>query len=90
MPKFKVPLQKDILQVGEVMVGYTSFYIQGIQISIHDLVSMQHGKVGCLLIVNSARHLLIYLEDILVLGHGEGPFYILKYLELHKIILRDQ
>ena len=55
MLKFKILLQKEILQVVEVLVlltSDTSFISQGLLISIYALVSIHHGKVSCLLLVN--------------------------------------
>ena len=51
---------------------------------------MQHGKVGCLIIFNHDMHLFIELEDRIFPGHCEGYFWLLKYLDHHEIILRDQ
>ena len=77
MTKFKVPLQKELFQVGEVLVilnGEKSCNRQGIRSSVYDLVNVQHGKVGCLPIFNGDRNLFRELEDILAPGHGEGSF----------------
>ena len=51
---------------------------------------MHHGKVIFLLIVNDDRHLIREFEDRLVPGHSEGDVWLLKYLDLHEIITRDQ
>ena len=56
----------------------------------YTLVSMHHGKVGCLIIDNCNMHMVREIEDRFVLDHGEGAFWILKSLEIHEIILRDQ
>ena len=60
MTKFKVALQKELLQVDKVLViltGDTSFRRQLIHSAINDLVSMQHGKVSCILTLNGDMHL---------------------------------
>ena len=65
MPTFKVTTHKELLQVGKVMVllnGDTSCHIQGLLSDVNALISMQHGKVSCLLIVNGDRHLVRYIE----------------------------
>ena len=65
MPKFKIPLQKEILQVGEFLVlltGDTSCHIQGLQSTVYALVIIHYGKVSCLLVVDGNRHLGIELE----------------------------
>ena len=67
-----------------------SYHGQELCSAIYSLVSMQHSKMGCLLIVNDNRHLFRELEYILVIGHSEGALWLLKSLELHEIILRDQ
>ena len=93
IPKFKVSLQKEFLQLGEVMViltGDTSCHIQGLCIDEYDLVSMQHEKVSCLLIVNGDSHLVRDIEDRLVSDHSEGALWVLKSLELHEMIMRDE
>ena len=62
MAKFIVPLQKDLLQVGEVLfliTGGTSCLIQVILSDVYDLVIMQHGRVVCMRIVNGDRHLVM-------------------------------
>ena len=61
MPKFKIPLHKDLLQLGEVMViliGDTSCHGQGLRSAVYAIVSMHHGKVHCLLIFNGDMHLV--------------------------------
>ena len=73
-----------------ILTGDSSCNSQGTQIYFYALVSMQHGEVSCLLILNGDRHLLRDLEDIIVPGHGEGCFWIIKSLELHEMILRIQ
>ena len=58
MPKFKMPLQKDIIKVGEVpalLASDTFCHIQGPHSTVYALVSMYHGKVSCILIVNCDR-----------------------------------
>ena len=72
MPKFKVPLHKDLLQVSKVLVllnGDTSFHSHGLCSAVYAIVSMQHGKVICLIIVNGDRHLVRELEDRLFPGY---------------------
>ena len=91
MPNFKVPLKKESLQVGEVLIilnGDTSCHIKGLHSYVYAILSTQNGKVCCLLIVNDDRHLVRELDDRLVPGHGEGVFWIFKSLELHETILR--
>ena len=51
---------------------------------------MYHGNISCLIIVNGDRRLVRYFEDGILLGHSEGDFWILKYLDLHEMILRAQ
>ena len=46
--------------------------------------------VGCLLIVNGDWHLVRELEDIFVSSNSEGSLWLLKSLELHEMILRDE
>ena len=61
VPKFKTPLQKELLQVGEVLfllTGDTSCHIQGLSSAVYAIVSMQHGELSCLLIVNGYCHLV--------------------------------
>ena len=53
-------------------------------------MSIQHGKMGCILIVNGDIHLARELEYRPFPGHVKGDFWIIKSLELHEIILRDQ
>ena len=89
MTKFKVALQKELLQVDKFLViltGDTSFHSQGIHISINDLVSMQHEKVSCILTLNGDMHLFRELDDRLYPCHGEGAFWLLQYLDLHEMI----
>ena len=93
MPKFKIPLQKDILHVGKFLVlltGELSCHIQGLHSTVYALVIMQHGKVSCILIVNGDRHLVRELEDRLVPDQGEVSFWTINSLDLHEMILRDQ
>ena len=48
MPKFKMPLQKKLLQVGEVMVlinGDTCCHGQGIYSDVYVILIMQKGRV---------------------------------------------
>ena len=68
----------------------TSCHIQVLCIDVYALISMHHGKVSCLIIVNGDSHLVRELENGLVTGHGEGALWFLKSLELHEIILRAQ
>ena len=58
--------------------------------SVYSIVIVYHGKVSCLFIVNGDRHLVRDIEDILVSGHSEGVLCILKYLDLHGMILSYQ
>ena len=93
MTKFKMPLQKEFLQVGEVLViltGEKSCHSQGLHSAVYALVSMYYGEVTCLLMVNGDGHLFRELEYRLVPGHVERSVWILKSLELHEIIMRDQ
>ena len=93
MPKFKSPLQKEILQVGEVLfilTGDTYCHVQRLISSLYSILSMHHEKLGCLLIVNGDRSLVRDIEDRLVPDHIEGALWIINYLDLHEIILRDQ
>ena len=79
--------------MGEVMViitGDTYCNSQVILRGLYALVIIQHGKVSFMLIVNSDKHLVRDIEDRILPGHGEGALCILKYLELHEMILRDQ
>ena len=85
MPKFKITLQKELLQEGEVMVlltGDTSCHIQGLHSTVYALFSIQHGKVSFLLKVNIDRHLDRDNKEILVPGHSEGDVWILKSLDI--------
>ena len=48
MNKFKIPLQKDILQVGEILILITGDIPCPIQVlfsSAYSLISIQHGKM---------------------------------------------
>ena len=80
MPKFKVPFQKEILQVGEVLVlltGNKACHRKGISSEVYALVSMHHEKVSCMIIFNGDRHLAREIEDRLVPGiDGIYPFSI--------------
>ena len=61
MPKFKIPLNKDLIQLSEVLVllsGDTSCHIQGLRSAVYDFVSIQHEKVSFMLIVTVDRHLV--------------------------------
>ena len=72
MPKFKMPLKKELIYMGEVLVlitGNTSFHGQLLLSTVYALVTMQHWKVGCLLLVNYDRHLVRDLEYRLLPGH---------------------
>ena len=79
-----------MVEVLVLLSGDTSCYIQGLRSAVYYLVRMQHGKFIILLIVNVHRHIVRELEDRLVPGHGEVSICILKSLELHEMILRDQ
>ena len=61
MPKSKIQLNKELIQLGEVLFllyGDTSCHIQGLYSDIYDLIIMQHGKVGFMLIVTGDKHLV--------------------------------
>ena len=73
-----------------LLAGDIYCYNQVIFSSKYSLISMLHGKLSCLLIVNDDRHLIRELEYRIFTGHGEGAFWLLNYLELHKMILRAQ
>ena len=95
MPNFKILLQKEILQVGEVLVlltGDTTCHSQVLRSDVYDLVRMLYGngKVRFLIIVNDDMHLVINIEYRLVPTLGEGALCLLKSLDLHEMILRDQ
>ena len=93
MPKFKIPLQKELLQVGEVLVLLTcdtSCHIQGLCSAVYALLRMKYGKVICMLIDNGDKYLFINIENRLIPGHSEGVFRILKYFDIYKMTLRDQ
>ena len=49
---------------------------------------MQRGNVGFLLLLNDNWHLVRNLEAILVPGHSEEAFCLLKSLEIHGMVLR--
>ena len=79
--------------MGEVLVlltGDTSCDIQGLRSSENSIISIQHGKVSCMVIVSVNRHLIRYLENRLSPGHFEVAFWIIKSLGIHEIILRYQ
>ena len=76
-------LHKDFLQVGEVMVilaGDTSYHNKGLRSDIYTIVSIKHGKVSFMLIVNGDRHLFREIVERLLPCHGEGSLWILKTL----------
>ena len=76
-------------QVDKVLViltGDTSFRSQRIHSSVNDFVSMQHGKVSCILVVNGDMHLFRELDDSISPCHVEGAFWILYYLVFHEMI----
>ena len=61
MPKSKIQLNKELIQLGEVLFllyGDTSCHRQGLYSDIYDLVIMQNGKVGFMLIVTGDKHLV--------------------------------
>ena len=77
MHKFKIPLQKELLQVGEIMViitGDTLCHGQVICSALYALVIMQHQNVSCLFIVNGDNNMIREIEDRIVPGHREGAF----------------
>ena len=43
-----------------------------------------------MLTVNGDSHFVRYLEDRIFPVHGKGYFWLIKSLDIHKIILRDQ
>ena len=93
MPKCKVPLYKKLIQLGEVLFligGDTSCHSQVLHSDVYSLLTMQHWRSSCFLIVNGDRHLVRELEDRLVQGRGEGEFWIIKSLDIHEMILSDQ
>ena len=93
VPSFKVPLKKELLQVGDflfLITGDTSCHIQGLRSSVYSILIMRHVKVSCLLILDGDRHLVRYLEEILYPGHGEVALWVMKSLGLREMILRDQ
>ena len=60
--------------MGEVLViitGDTYCHDQGHFSAVYYLVRIHHRKVGCLLIDNGDKNLVIYLKDRLVPGHSE-------------------
>ena len=62
MSKLKMPLHKEIIRVGGVLViltGEKFCHSRGLQSALYDLVSMKNGKVSFLLIVNGDRQLVI-------------------------------
>ena len=61
-------------EVLVLLTGEISIHSQGLRIAVYDLVSMKHGKVGFLLIVNGDRHLVRDIEDRFVPGHCEEAF----------------
>ena len=73
-----------------IITDDTSCHTQGLSSSVYALVSMQHWKMSCILIVNGDRHLVRDLEDRLVPINGSGDFWFLNYFELHEMILKDQ
>ena len=79
--------------MSEVLVlrtGDISCHIQVTYSNIYALVSMKHEKASCMIIVNDDRHLFRDLEDRLVPGHSEREFFIIKSLDIHEMIPRDQ
>ena len=77
-----------MVKVLVVLTGDTSCHGQGLCSAVYSLVSMHHGMVGCIFVVNGDMHLLRELGEIIVPGHGQVNFWLIKYLELHDIILR--
>ena len=43
-----------------------------------------------MLTVNGDSHFVRYLEDRIFPVHGKGDFWLIKSLDIHEIILRDQ
>ena len=79
IPKFKIPLQKELLYMGAVLViliGDRSFHRQGIRSDVYALVIIKNGKVSCLLIANGDMHLVRELENRCIPGHGEGSLFV--------------
>ena len=80
-PKFKMPLQKELLQEGEILVllaGDTSFHVQVLCSDLYTIVNMHHEKVSCMFIVNGDMPLVRDIEDRIFPDHSEGDFWILK------------
>ena len=73
-----------------ILTGDTFCNGQKLCSAVYDLVSMQHGNVGFLLILNGDIHRVRNLEAILVPGHSEEAFCLLKSLEIHDMVLRGQ
>ena len=71
-----------------ILTGDTFYHGQKLCSAVYDLVSMQHGNVGFLLILNGDIHRVRNLEAILVPGHSEEAFCLLKSLEIHGMVLR--
>ena len=93
MPKFKIALQKNLIQVDDILVliiGDTLYHGQVLCSPVYTLVSIQYGKVSGLFIVNRYSHLVRDIEKILVPGHSELDFFNIKPLKIHAIILRYQ
>ena len=79
--------------MGEVLVlltGDKPCHSKVLCSAIYYPVRMKHGNMSSLIIVNGDMNLIRDLEERLVPGQGEGEFWLLKYLELHEMILKTQ
>ena len=88
-----MPLQKQLLQLGYVLViltGDTPCHGHGLYSAVYAIDLMHNVKITCLFIVNGDRHLVRNIQEKIVPGHSERAFGIIKSLDLHEIILRDQ
>ena len=73
-----------------LLTGDTSCHIQGLHSTVYYLVGIQYGKVSCMIIVNGDSQRVRDIEERFFPGHSDGAFWLLKSLEIHKIIMRDQ
>ena len=73
MTNFKIPLQKELLQVGDILILLTGdAYCHGQVIfsSVYAILIMYHGNLGCMFIATGYMHLFRDIEIILVPGHS--------------------
>ena len=73
MYKFKMTLQKELLQVGDILIlltGDTYCHGQGLFSSVYAILIMYHGNLGCMFIATGDMHLVRDIENILVPGHS--------------------